>query len=102
MKRSAAIASPPAFRRRRIDQVSRERTSLSLRADVLEAAKEIVQAGGAENLSALVESALEEKIRRTKRAVLYAAYAEAATDRAFLREMNEVTANFSNADRDGL
>ncbi|MBA3580176.1 MAG: type II toxin-antitoxin system CcdA family antitoxin [Gemmatimonadaceae bacterium] len=80
----------------------RERTSLSLRADVLEAAKEIVQAGQAENLSAFVEDALDEKIRRTRRAALYAAYDKAASDPAFLRDMDDVGKRFSNADTDGL
>lgn len=102
MKSEFAVASIPALRRRRRDQALRERTSLSLRADVLEAAKEIVQAGQAENLSAFVEDALEEKVRRTRRAALYAAYAEAANDPAFLRDMDDVSNRFSNADTDGL
>jgi len=102
MTRALAVASLPVFRRRRKDQASRERTSLSLRADVLAAAKEIVQAGEAENLSAFVESALEDKVRRTKRAALYAAYEEAAGDKDFLRDMQDVSTSFSNAETDGL
>ncbi len=92
----------PVLRRRRQDQSPRERTSLSLRADVIEAAKEVVKAGEAENLSAFVESALEEKLRRTKRAALYAAYEEAAHDDQFVARMNSVTRSFSGTEADGL
>jgi len=96
------LAVMPALRRRRQDQSPRERTSLSLRADVIEAAKEIVKAGEAENLSAFVESALEEKLRRTKRAALYAAYEEAARDDQFVARMNSVTRSFAATEADGL
>jgi hypothetical protein len=92
----------PVLRRRRKDQSTRERTSLSLRADVLEAAKEIVQSGAAENLSAFVESAVEEKLRRTKRAALYSAYEEAAQDEAFMARMNSITQDFAATEADGL
>lgn len=102
MERASAVINLPAFRRRRNDRAPRERTSLSLRADVLEAAKEIVRAGQAENLSAFVEAALEEKVRRTRRAALYAAYDEAANDTAFLRDMDDVSASFYNSDAEGL
>jgi hypothetical protein len=73
-----------------------------LRTDVLEAAKEIVQSGGAENLSAFVESAVEEKLRRTKRAALYSAYEEAAQDEAFMARMNSITRDFAATEADGL
>lgn len=92
----------PVLRRRRKDQSPRERTSLSLRADVLEAAKEIVQSGVAENLSAFVESAVEEKLRRTKRAALYSAYEEAGRDEEFMARMNSVARDFAAAEGDGL
>lgn len=101
---SARIPATPsqALRRRRQDQRPREKTSLSLRADVLEAAKEIVQSGAAENLSAFVESAVEEKVKRTRRAALYAAYEAAAEDREFQRSMVEVVQDLAVSDADGL
>lgn len=102
MSTNAALAVLPSIRRRRQDQAARERTSLSLRADILEAAKEIVLLGQAENLSAFVESALEEKVRRTKRAALYAAYDAAAQDDAFQETMAAVSGDFSNSETDGL
>ena len=103
MARRAAVAGYSVLKRRRRQSVApRERTSLSLRADVIEAAKQIVQAGVAENLSAFVEQALEEKLLRTKRAALYAAYDEAQHDPVFAADMNAVTKSFATADNDGL
>lgn len=96
------LAVMPGLRRRRQDHSTRERTSLSLRADVLEAAREIVRSGDAENLSAFVESAVEEKLRRTKQAVLYAAYEEAAQDDQFMARMSSVTRGFAGTEADGL
>lgn len=92
----------PALRRRRQNGTPREKTSLSLRADVLNAARKIVQAGGAENLSSFVESALEEKLVRSRREALYAAYEDAAKDRGFMSRMNSVTRSFAATEGDGL
>lgn len=91
---------PP--RRRRRDQVVRERTSLSLRSDVLDDAREIVESGQAENLSAFVEAALQEKVRRTKRDALYAAYEAAAQDPEYQKSMSALADDFAAADTDGL
>jgi Arc/MetJ family transcription regulator len=102
MDRGVAVAVPSAIRRRKREDSRREKTSISLSAEVLAAAKKIVDAGEAENLSALVESALREKVRQTKRAALYAAYSEAARNDAFMREMNDVTREFAHTDSDGL
>ena len=102
MARRPTVLESLGSKRRRRQNVTRERTSLSLRADVIEAAKEIVKAGAAENLSAFVEQAVQEKLLRTKRAALYAAYDEAQDDPAFAAEMNAVTKSFGTADNDGL
>ena len=99
--RSAPPATPSAPRRRRQDQ-PRQKTSLSIRAEVLDAAKELVRAGEAENLSAFVEAAVDEKIRRTKRAALYEAYVAAARDDAFVSDMRSVGEAFRQTDADGL
>lgn len=58
--------------------------------------------GKAENLSAFVESAIEEKLRRTKRADLYAAYDAAATDVEFQKSMSAVAHDFAASDTDNL
>ena len=102
MSAQALINVVAVARRRRQDQAPRERTSLSLRSDVLEAARQIVQSGEAENLSAFVESALEEKVRRTRKAVLYAAYEAASQDEQFQQSMRDVTRQFEHTDTDGL
>lgn len=103
MARRAATAGDSGFkRRRRQSGTARERTSLSLRADVVAAAKRVVEAGEAENLSAFVEEALEEKLLRTKRAALYAAYDEARNDAVFVADMNAVAASFARTEGDGL
>lgn len=98
----AAAPTPFSSKRRRKDQIPREKTSLSLRADVLDAAKQIVSSGKADNLSAFVEMAVEEKIRRTKRAELYAAYAAAARDQDFQETMSKVEGAFEASTSDGL
>lgn len=102
MRRVAAVAAMPVLHRQRQGQSRRDKASFSIRADVLEAAREIVQAGEADNLSAFVEAALEEKVRRTRRASLYAAYETAAQDRAFTRDMQNVTRAFENVGSDGI
>jgi hypothetical protein len=99
---SNAMASLPAVRRRRVSTALREKTSLSIRADVLAAAREIVQSGQAENLSALVENALEEKVMRIKRAALYLSYATASQDSAFMHDMDSVSKSFDTTVEDGL
>lgn len=98
-KRTATSSVP---RRRRPDQVPREKTSLSLRADVLEAARALVSSGKADNLSAFVERAVEEKVRQCKRVALYAAYETAAKDDDFRKSMLEVAQDFATSLSDGL
>jgi len=101
--RSATVIDPlPATRRRRPGKAPREKTSLSIRADVLDAAREIVRAGEAENLSALVEVALEEKLMRSRRAALYEAYEVAAQDADFMNDMRAVSKQFESMVIDGL
>jgi len=98
----AAIATAVSSKRRRQDQIPREKTSLSLRVDVLDAAKQIVASGKADNLSAFVEMAVQEKVRRMKRAELYAAYEAAANDQDFRESMSAVAREFEASVADGL
>jgi hypothetical protein len=67
---------------------------------VLESAKTLVRDGGAENLSAFVEAAIEEKVQRGKQAALYEAYARAANDAAF--RADAVASDFAATEREGL
>lgn len=97
-----AISSSVPTRRRPRSETPTVRKSVTLHADILRAAEVAVDAGGAANLSAFVEEAVEEKLRRSKRSQLYAAYAEAARDPAFMAEMREVTLAFDATTGDGL
>ena len=94
--------SRSTLRKRRQDQIDRERTSLSLPADTLRTVREFIRLGMADNVSAFVEVALAEKIERVKRDALYAAYEAAARDARFGEDMRDVTAAFRNTDSDGL
>ena len=76
--------------------------SFTLHADVVQAADAAVSAGEAENLSAFVEAAIQEKLWRTKRSSLYGAYQAAARDSAFMADMKGVAAQFDASSADGL
>lgn len=89
-------------RRRRQQEAPLRKASFTLHEDVLEAARIAVARGDAENLSAFVEQAVEEKLRRTRRAALYAAYDEAAGDPHFLADVDAAARTFEAADLDGL
>lgn len=98
------MAHPAAFsglltvpRRRRSADTPMERATVTLRADVLAAAKAL-----SGNLSAFVEEAVEEKLRRSRREALYAAYDAAASNRAFMEDMHSVSEAFASTDSDGL
>ena len=98
----AVLARVASVRRRRRQRGSIHRASFTLHEHVVLSAKEAVAQGLAPNLSAFVEEALEEKLRRTRRATLYAAYEDAAKDSCFVAEMDEVDRSFGVALRDGL
>ena len=102
MARTAPALVSTGVRRRRRSETPTVKKSFTLHEDVVRAADAAVAAGEAENLSAFVETAIEEKLRRSKRARLYGAYVEAAKDPAFVAEMREVTAQFDSAAADGL
>lgn len=97
-----AFSSSVPMRRRRRSETPTVRKSVTLHADTLQAAQAAVDAGGAANLSAFVEEAVQEKLRRSKRSELYAAYAEAAQDVAFMADMRQVTLESTATIADGL
>jgi hypothetical protein len=76
--------------------------SFTLTEDLVRAADAAVAASGAPNLSAFVQDAIAEKIRREKRSKLHAAYAEAARDPEFMADMREVALEFDRVVGDGL
>ncbi|MEO7521208.1 MAG: hypothetical protein ABIW79_05275 [Gemmatimonas sp.] len=89
-------------RRRRRAAVPTVKKSFTLHVDIVQALDAAVGEGEADNLSAFVEAAIEEKLRRTQRAKLYAAYRAAAKDKTFMADMNDATARFDVVAADGL
>lgn len=65
---------------------------------MLEEAKELVNQGTARSLNAFVEQALEEQIRRIKRAQIDRAIQEAGQDPLFLADVAGVMRAFAHAD----
>ncbi len=102
MARSAAPTKPqPIPRRRRPDSKTVKKT-FTLAEETVRLLTAAVHEGGAENLSAYVEAAIEEKLRRSRREVLYDAYQAAARDATFMADMRGVSRHFKRAVADGL
>lgn len=99
---ATATASSVVRQRRRRSASRTIKKSFTLHENVIRAADAAVGAGEAKNLSAFVEAAIEEKLRRSKRAKLYGAYAQALRDPVFMADMRGVTAQFEAAAADGL
>ncbi|MHB8837522.1 MAG: hypothetical protein ACYC7F_01060 [Gemmatimonadaceae bacterium] len=102
MARSAAPTKPHAIpRRRRADSKTVKKT-FTLAEETVRLLAAAVHESGAKNLSAFVEAAIDEKLRRSRRDVLYDAYQVAARDAAFMAEMRGVSKHFKRAVADGL
>jgi len=98
----ARAAAGQIVRRRRRAAVPTVKKSFTLHVDIVQPLDAAVGEGEADNLSAFVEAAIEEKLRRTQRAKLYAAYRAAALDTTFMADMRDVTARFDALVADGL
>ncbi len=98
----AETSVPIPRRRRRQSNSVRTRKSFSLQRDLVAALEQAVALGLAANASAFVELAVEEKLRRAKRAILYAAYEEAARDPRFMAEVAEIGQAFDAVAADGM
>jgi mRNA interferase MazF len=75
---------------------------LRLRERVANAVRTVVQAGEAPSADAFIEAAVVAALRERSRQRVYAAYAEAAADPAFVRDMDESWHAFDVAIGDGL
>lgn len=100
MPRSAAKPEPVP-RRRRSDSRTVKKT-FTLAEETVRLLVAAVRDGGAENLSAYVEAAIEEKLRRSRRDALYDAYQVAARDVTFMADLRGVARDFKRAVADGL
>ena len=91
----------PIQRRGRSEQRTVKK-SFTLHEDVVEAVEALVRDGNAENLSAFVEAAIVEQVRRLQRAKRYAAYDRASDDSVFMAEMRVANAELDHVAADGL
>lgn len=71
--------------------------TFQLHASVAEAIRAVVNAGEAPSANVFVEEAVKERLRERRRAYVYAAYAEAARDSAFMAELTEIERVFDIA-----
>ena len=78
------------------------KVSFSLQTDVVDAIQRAVQDGRTESASAFVEHAVRAHLRWLRRRALSAEYARAASDRAFVEDMDEVLRDFDPTVGDGL
>ena len=89
-------------RRRRPAHEPSKKATFQIRESLLLAARACAAEGAVPSVSALVELALEQKLRDLRRERLYAAYEEAANDPAFVREIEKTTRAFDESASDGL
>jgi hypothetical protein len=89
-----------ARRRRGSDPV--RKPGWQVRTSVADAVRDAVEEGLAESQNALVERALLHFLAERRRDRLYAAYAEAAQDAAFMADMRTVSNAFETTTADGL
>lgn len=78
------------------------KTGFQIRQSVLLAVREAVEEGAAPSQNAFVERALVRELKELRRQRVYAAYARAAKDPAFRRDMESVTDAFDPTAGDGL
>ncbi|MBI4520973.1 MAG: hypothetical protein HY701_09045 [Gemmatimonadetes bacterium] len=78
------------------------KTGWQVRQSVVDAVKEAVQEGAAESQNAFVEQAITAALQELRRKRVYEAYARAASDPAFMKQMRSVTEAFEPASGDGL
>lgn len=94
----------PAFARRRRTSASEplKKISIQLTESVYEAVKTIVSAGEVPSANVFFEQAARAQLRERRKAKIYAAYEEAAKDKAFMRDMNRDVKAFDATLADGL
>lgn len=100
---TAAPASPRStmVRRRGTTADPLKKVTLRLHERVANAVKAVVSAGEAPSADAFVEQAVVAALRERRREGLYAAYAEAAADPAFMAEMDQTARTFDVTLADG-
>ena len=102
MAQAARKALIEVARRRRVVAEPLKKATFQLHVSVLHGIRGAVEAGVAPSANALVEQAVEDKLRELRRSRVYAAYALAARDPEFLADMDRTTQAFEATVGDGL
>jgi hypothetical protein len=100
--RLTIMESVPQIGRRRRGTDPLRKPGWQVRTSVADAVRQAVEAGMAESQNALVERAVLRFLAEKRREKLYASYAEAAQDPAFMADMRAVADAFETAVGDGL
>ena len=80
----------------------RQKTGYQIRRSVVLAVREAVRDGGAESQNAFVERALIRELKELRKTALSTAYAEAARDLVFMKDMEVTDAAWDPTASDGL
>lgn len=99
---ATSAPSHAALRRRATAADPLKKVTLRLHTRVAEAVRAAVAAGDAPSTDAFVEDAVVAALRERRRQRLYAAYAEAAQDPAFVADMKGTTRAFDVTLGDGV
>jgi hypothetical protein len=94
--------SAPYIARRRRGTDPLRKPGWQVRTSVADAVREAVEDGVAESQNALVERSVLRFLAEKRREKLYASYAEAAQDPAFMADMRSVSDAFEPTVGDGL
>ena len=92
----------PPTRRTKGPADSPRKSGWQVRSSVAEAVRQAVAAGAAASQNAFVERALIRELQELRRRRVYEAYAEAASDARFKKDMAAVEGAFEAATSDGL
>lgn len=79
-----------------------KKTGYQIRLSVAKAVREAVDQGAAESQNAFVERALVRELRELRRRRVYDAYADAARDPDFMKDMGATTEAYEPTAGDGL
>lgn len=99
---SQDVGRAPVRRRRTASAEPLQKMSFQLHTSVADAIRAVVKSGAAPSANVFVEEAVKERLRERRREKVYAAYAEAAQDPAFMAEMLEVDRAFNATVGDGI
>jgi hypothetical protein len=89
-------------KKRSLEHDPLKKTGYQIRTSVARAVRDAVDHGAAESQNAFVERALVRELKELRRRRVYDAYADAARDPDFMKEMGSLTDDYEPAAGDGL